>query len=224
MHFFYHFLISYFFLISFYYYSKNFKNSQEFTSYIFKKILISYFGYKISPFQLNELPSKLIIIGSHTSIFDFIIGSFFYYAFLHERYDTYVLMKKEFEIVCKPLLYFFDRKFKLISVSKNKNANITTDISNKLENKNNYIIFIAPEGTRSCTEKIKSGYWYIAKNLNAHIAYLAIDFSSKDIILENPRAPMETFEEDQKDFINSCKKYVPMYPERCFWTRDFYNT
>lgn len=68
---------------------------------------------------------------------------------------------------------------KLISVDKNKNNSITKNLSEKLKDENNYIIFIAPEGTRKCVENIKSGYWYISKSLNAYIAYLGIDFLIK---------------------------------------------
>ena len=222
---FYNFLISYLFLTSFYFYSKNFKKFDDFISYIFKSLL-SYLDYKVSPFILDDLPSKIIIIGSHTSIYDFIIGTLFYYAYLHQRYSTYVLMKKDFEKICKPFLYFFDNKFKLICVDKNKSkeqgSGVTQEITETLKDKDNYVIFIAPEGTRKCVENIRTGYWIISKSLNASIAYLGIDFSSKDIIFEDPRLPFESFEDEKTEFIKSCKKYVPIYPERCFWTKNFY--
>ena len=222
---FYNFLISYLFLTSFYFYSKNFKKFDDFISYIFKSLL-SYLDYKVSPFILDDLPSKIIIIGSHTSIYDFIIGTLFYYAYLHERYSTYVLMKKDFEKICRPFLYFFDSKFKLICVDKNKSkeqgSGVTQELTESLKDKDNYVIFIAPEGTRRCVENIRSGYWIISKSLNASIAYLGIDFSSKDIIFEDSRLPFESFEDEKTEFIKSCKKYVPIYPERCFWTKNFY--
>ena len=225
MSFFYNFLISYLLLTSFYFYSKNFKKFDHFISYIFKSLL-SYFEYKVVPFNLYELPSKIIIIGSHTSIYDFIIGTLFYYAYLHERYSTYVLMKKDFEKICKPFLYFFDSKFKLICVDKNKSkkegSGVTQELTESLKDKDNYVIFISPEGTRRSVEDIRTGYWIISKSLNANIAYLGIDFSSKDIVLEDPRLPFESFEDEKTEFIRSCKKYVPIYPERCFWTRNFY--
>jgi 1-acyl-sn-glycerol-3-phosphate acyltransferase len=225
MKFFYNFLIIYIFLTSFYFYSKNFKNFDHFVSTIFK-LLLNYLGYKVVPFNLYKLPSKIIIIGSHTSIYDFIIGTIFYYAYLHERYSTYVLMKKNFEKIVRPFLYFFSSKFKLISVdksnSKKNGLGITKSITDSLKDETNYVIFIAPEGTRRCVENIRTGYWIISKNLNASIAYLGIDFSSKDIIFENPRLPFESFDDEKEEFIKSCKKYVPIYPERCFWTKDFY--
>lgn len=205
------------------------------TSHLFKSLL-NYLDYKIELIDDRELPDKMIIISSHTSIYDFFIGIMFYYAYLHKNYDTYVLMKKQFEVICTPILMFFDKRFKLISISKKNiessseykvKKGITQQICNKLRNRRDpsdkYIIFIAPEGTRKCVDKLRSGYWYIAKELDIHIMYLGIDFATKNIVMEHPRKVMATWDDEQSEFIKSSKKYVPMYPERCYWTKDFYN-
>jgi len=201
--------------IGYYFFSKNIPKIN-----LCRKIL-KYCGYKFEILDLNNMPSKLIIIGSHTSIYDFFIGAIYYYAILHEKYDSYILMKNNFEIFVTPLLKMIDSKFKLISVGKNKNG-LTKTICNHLKDKENYLLFIAPEGTRKITDKIKSGYWVISKELNINISYIGIDFDSKNIYLEKWRSPCNDWESEQYEFINSCKKYVPLYPERCFWTKEFY--
>ena len=223
MYFFYFILSSYVFFSSLYYYNKNIKNLENLISTFFKNIL-NYFEYKYDEIDVDKLPSKIIFISSHTSIYDFVIGTIFYYAFLHKKYDTYVLMKKEFQLICNPIILFFDKRFKLISIdSSKKNLGITEQICNNLSNKNNYILFIAPEGTRKCTEKLRSGYWYISKKLDTDIIYIGVDFLTKRIILENPRKPKETWEDEENEFIRCCKKYTPLYPDRCFWTKDYYS-
>lgn len=222
MNFFYYILSSYLVINGFYYFFKNFKSKNQMISYIFRKALF-YLEYNVEDINLEELPSKIIVIGSHTSIYDFILGTFFYYGYLYEKYDSHVLMKKEFEIFCKPILQFFDKKFKLISIdSSKKNIGVTEQICNNLISKDNYILYIAPEGTRKCTDKIKSGYWYISKKLDIDILYIGLDFSTKIIMLEKCRKSMPTWEEEQEEFIKACKKYIPLYPERCYWTRNFY--
>ena len=221
MIFFYYLLLG-FLLYLFYTYNKNFKKLINLKTYIFKNIL-KYLKYNVEEFDINLLPSRLIIISSHTSIYDFIIGTIFYYGYLYSKYDNYVLMKDEFQTFCKPFLNIFCKKFKLISISSSKYKNgITDKICKELSDKNNYILCIAPEGTRRCTDTVKSGYWYISKNLNIDIIYIGIDFSKKNIFLEKYRKPMDLFEEDKNEFIKSCKKYIPLYPERCYWTKDFY--
>jgi 1-acyl-sn-glycerol-3-phosphate acyltransferase len=186
-----------------------------FSQNISKKML-DLLGYTYNDItDLQSMPSKLIIIGSHTTVYDFVIGSLFYYAILHEKYSTYILMKKQFEQMCYPFLIFFGKKFKLIKIDSEKKG-ITEQICLELHNKDNFIIFIAPEGTRKLTEKLRSGYWHISKKLNIDIIYLGIDYSSRNIIMEECRKPKDTWDEEQDEFIKSCKKYVPLYPERCF--------
>ena len=205
-----------------YYYKKKFNNTDKLIKYIFINIL-KFIGYTVNDFNLNTLPSKLIIIGSHTSIYDFFIGTLFYYAYLHERYDTYILMKQEFEKFSTPLLTYFDSKFKLISVDTKKKG-LTDQICDTIKLKDNYILFIAPEGTRKCTKELRSGYWVISKKLDINVLYLGIDFSDKNIIVENSRKVIDLWEDEKIEFIKSCRKYVPLYPERCYWTKDFYNS
>ena len=185
--------------------------------------LLNLLGYNINNTNLENLPSKMIIVGSHTSIYDFFIGALYYYAYLHKNYTTYLFMKNDFEKICTPILKLIDRKFKIIKV-ESKKSGLTKEIINKLANKDNYIIFIAPEGTRNCVENIRKGYWYISKGLNSQISFLGIDFYNKKIDLGKNRNPESLWENEFKWFINECKKIVPLYPERCFWTRDFYNT
>jgi hypothetical protein len=208
-------------LATLYYYKKNFNNIDNVIKYLFRSIL-KFIGYNVEPFNLDEYPSKLIIIGSHTSIYDFFIGTIIYYAYLHEKYDTYTLMKKEFEELTTPFLTYFDSKFKLISVDT-KEKGLADQICNNLKDKDNFILFIAPEGTRKHTESLRSGYWVIAKTLNINVAYLGIDFSDRVVILEKSRNVKDLWEEEQQEFIKSCRKYIPLYPERCFWTKDFYD-
>ena len=191
-------------------------------SYISKTIL-KIIGYKFEEIDINTLPSKIVMIGSHTSIYDFLIGLLYYYAVLHKRYNTYILMKKQFEIFCTPILSFIDNKFNLISIDKTlQKTGLTTKICATLKNKDDYLLFIAPEGTRKCTETLRSGYWYIAQNLDIDIIYFGIDFSAKTIVLEKSRKTKDTWEEEQMEFINSCQKYVPLYPERCYWMQNYY--
>ena len=52
--------------------------------------------------------------------------------------------------------------------------------------------------------------------------YIGIDFLKKNIFFEKPRFVEIEWEDEKKNFIKSCEKYLPLYPERCYWTKDFY--
>ena len=64
-----------------------------------------------------------------------------------------------------------DNRIKLISVDV-KNSGLTDQICDRLSNENNYLLFIAPEGTRSCIDKLRSGYWNISKKLRMKFHHL----------------------------------------------------
>jgi 1-acyl-sn-glycerol-3-phosphate acyltransferase len=217
-------LFFYYILIFFSIYSFIFIYNKDNISYIFKTIIYQ-LNYKVDndvETIIKNLPSKIIIVSSHTSIYDFLIGIIFYYGYLHKRFDTYILMKKDFEILVKYIIKLFDKKIKLISVNSNKNQKLTDIIYDNLINKNNYILYIAPEGTRSCTNNLRSGYWILSKKLDIDVVYLGIDFLKKTISIENNRKVEDIWDDEKDYFIKTCKKYVPLYPERCYWTKDYY--
>ena len=130
-------------------------------------------------------------------------------------------MKKSFEIYVSPLLKWMDSKFQMIQVDSSKQG-LTQKITSQLQNQSNYVIGIAPEGTRSCVSKLRKGYYYIAKELNLPIVYLGIDFLERKIKLEPVHLIEDSWEKEEMWFIQNCKKYTPLYPEQCFWTRDEY--
>jgi len=217
-------LFIYYLLFGYFLYISNYLYNQNGLMHISRKIL-KLCNYKIDidiEDDIEQLPSKVLIISSHTSIYDFIIGMLFYYGYLRKKYNTYVLMKKSFERMVKPFLHLVENKVKLISVNQNKKMGLTDQIYENLKDKDNYMLYIAPEGTRKCTDNIKSGYWILSKKLNIDIVYWGIDFNLKNISIEKNRKVKEDWEDEKYEFIKNCKKYIPLYPDRCYWTKDFY--
>lgn len=214
----------YYILIGFFLYSTNYFYNRNGIKYLTRNIL------KICDYKVDEdmdddiknLPSKILIINSHTSIYDFIIGLLFYYGYLRDKYSTYIFMKKDFERITRPFLYIFDNKVNLISVNQNKKLGLIDQLYDTLKDKDNYLLYISPEGTRKCTENIKTGYWVLSKKLNIDVVYCGIDFNAKTISIEKYRKVKEEWEDERNEFIKNCKKYIPLYPDRCYWTKDFY--
>ena len=76
---------------------------------------------------------------------------------------------------------------------------------------------MAPEGTRSYRETMRSGYYYFAKEAQIKIAVAGMDFRRKRVIIMPPRDPLATLEEDQADLLNFCRtKTHAKYPELTF--------
>ena len=189
-----------------------------FKNYIFRSLLYV-LGFKIDLDSFKNLPSKLILIGNHTSMYDFFISTAIYFSYFHKDYTNYVLMKDQFEYYTSILFYFFDKKLKIISVNKKKSG-LTKQLIEELKFKNNYILFIAPEGTRKYTESIKSGYWILSKELNVDVSFVGIDFQNKTLTLEPPREVNYNWELEKKIYESTAEKYLPLFPEKCVFTKN----
>jgi hypothetical protein len=101
---------------------------------------------------------------------------------------------------------------------------LVENIVNELKDTHDYALCIAPEGTRKSVERIRSGFYYIAKELNIPVVYCGIDFSKKTITFEAPRKMGNDVNEEKKWFIEMCRKYTPLYPEHCYYTNDYYTS
>ena len=191
--------------------------------------ILSILGFQINTNSLRfikENPEKsYILITSHTSIVDFLIGLLLYYGYIGKNHSIFVLMKKDFTHFVSPILYFFDKRFKLVSVEKGKSGLVNDIISHVSLEKGSkpFYISLTPEGTRRLTENIHKGYWILAKELNLEVVYVGIDFYDKRIFFEEPRTVNDNWEEEKKQFTNSVERYVPVFPERCFWTKHYYD-
>ena len=179
------------------------------------------FDVLITQEEIESLPSSLIIVTSHTSIYDFVFGFIIYSLYFRKKYSAKIIMKKSFEVYVSPLLQWMDSKFQIIQVDSSKQG-LTQKIVSQLQNQSNYVMGIAPEGTRRCVSKLRKGYYYIAKELHIPVVYLGIDFLERKIKLEPVHLIEDSWEKEEMWFIENCKKYTPLYPEQCFWTRDEY--
>ncbi len=196
------------------------KDYEHFLSLMIKNTLnFLRFAIKITNEQIENLPSKIILVSSHTSIHDFFICYFVHYLYFRNKYIMNVVMKKSFEELTTPLIKIFDNKMKILRVDSSKKGT-TQQIVDQLKDKDNYILAIAPEGTRKCVEELRKGYFYIAKDLNCKILYIGVDFKKRIIQLEPIHQIEDDWNNEKNWFIDNCKKYTPLFPERCFWTRE----
>lgn len=180
------------------------------------RFILYFLGFDIDLKSIKNLTSKVILISSHTSVYDFFIGMFIYYGYMHNEYNNYILMKKEFEKYTAPFLNLIDMKLKLIEVEKKKSG-LVNEIIEEIRYKDNYIIYISPEGTRKYTETIRSGYWVIAKELNLNVSFIGIDFYNKSITFEKPRKVEQYWEDEMNNFKTLSLKYRPLFPENCYF-------
>lgn len=190
---------------------------------------ISEYGLQLLQFECNitedeiqQLPNKIIMVSTHTTVYDFVIAFLVYHKILYKKYKLQVVMKKSFEEYVSPLLQRVDHKIECIQIDEHKNG-YTEQIIENLRNKDNYILGISPEGTRKCVDTLKSGYYYISKGLgNIPILFIGIDYSKRKICIDSIHEIEENWEKESEWFQSRAGLYTPLFPERCFWTKDTY--
>ena len=137
------------------------------------RFLLKLFGWKIDQHSPAGIDKCVIVVGPHTSNWDFIIGRM---AFVMYGLRPKILIKKELFFL--PLGWLL-RAIGGIPVDRKKNNNIT-DLAVKLfnENKKLYMVF-TPEGTRSYNPNWKKGFYYIAIKAKVPIYICYMDYEKK---------------------------------------------
>ena len=75
---------------------------------------------------------------------------------------------------------------------------------------------ITPEGTRGYRPVLKSGYYHLAKKANVPIVLTGPDFKEKTFTISPPRAPLETFEEDEAEVIEFTRELIGKHSSDSF--------
>lgn len=136
------------------------------------RFIFRIFGWKIDE-KGPEVPKAVIVIGPHTSNWDFVIGrlSFILYG-LKGRY----LVKKELFF---PPLGWFLKGIGAIPVDRKQRSNLTEEAAKLFEQNESLYIVFSPEGTREYNPNWKKGFYYIALKANVPIYICYMDYEKK---------------------------------------------
>lgn len=130
-------------------------------------------GWKIDQHSPIGIKKCVIVMGPHTSNWDFILGKM---AFISYGIKAKYLIKKEAFFFP---FGFFLRKMGGIPVDRKKKNNITQKAKELfLENDELFLVF-TPEGTRSYNPNWKKGFYYIAIESKVPIYIAYVDYSKK---------------------------------------------
>lgn len=172
--------------------------------YIFCRLM----GWKFEGSFDPNIKKSVIMVMPHTCNFDFFIGLF-----------CRGIIDLEMNFVAKKELFVFPFGYYFKSIggepldrSGNKNkVDAIVEIFNKKEV---FRLAIAPEGTRSKVNELKTGFYYIAHKANVPIIPVAFDYGTKTIKISLPIIVSGDYESDKelilKHFIGSKGRF----PER----------
>ncbi len=134
-------------------------------------------GWKIKGTFPDEVKKMVIAVGPHTSAWDIVVG-------LAARYVTpikhaYFLGKKE---LFDGAFGWFFRAIGGTPVERSSSHGVVQQVADKFKLHDVFRIAMSPEGTRKKVEKLRTGFYYIAKEANVPILLVGFDFKHKQVI------------------------------------------
>lgn len=177
----------------------------------FWNLILKIFRWKVE-ITAPKRQKCVICVAPHTSNWDFILGLFAYRS-----------LGRKANFLMKDFWFFFPLKFLLYSLGgipvprKGRGSGSLTDKVINLFSKNEYLnLAVTPEGTRSRTDKWKTGFLYIAYGADVPIQLGVIDYSVKKIIIKEEYFTTGDVEKDMqviRQYYNNFKT-AALYPEK----------
>jgi 1-acyl-sn-glycerol-3-phosphate acyltransferase len=160
-------------------------------------------GWKFKGAFPKDIKSYIVIVGPHTANIDFIVGIMIR-GILRINHVKYLGKSQLFKA---PFGFIF-RWLGGTPVERGKYNNLVEAVAAKFKDNKNFAIGLAPEGTREKVNRIKTGFYHIAKIAEVPIIMVGLDFGTKSIKIKKPFYPTDDVVEDFKQiigFFSSCK-------------------
>ena len=142
--------------------------------------LLRVLGWKLDGSIPINLKKYIIAVVPHTSNWDFPLGLI-----------VRASLGREIKFIGKHTLFGFPHGilFRALGgypVDRSKNNNLVDSVAEIFNSKDEFAICLAPEGTRKRVEKLKTGFYYMAKKSNVPLILVRFDYKTKVIGVSDP--------------------------------------
>jgi len=147
-------------------------------------------------------------VAPHTSSSDVIVSLAFRKALRLERFKF--IGKQE---LFKPPFGFVFRWLGGIPVDRFHKHGFVDQVVEMFDSKEEFIIGLSPEGTRKKVDRLRTGFYHIAKKAGVPIVMIGLDFANRQMIFAEP---FYTGNNEQADFDRILRFFSPIkgkYPE-----------
>jgi 1-acyl-sn-glycerol-3-phosphate acyltransferase len=164
-------------------------------------------GWTVGPFP--DVKKAVIAVGPHTSSDDIIIGMAA--RSISSMQAAHYLGKKE--LFDGPFGWFF-RMTGGVPIDRSGNKNLVEATAKLFDGKDRFLIALSPEGTRKKVDRMRTGFYYIAKLAGVPIILTAMDFKNKEVRFADPFYPGEDEKTDFKKILAFFAPVEGKNPER----------
>jgi 1-acyl-sn-glycerol-3-phosphate acyltransferase len=170
------------------------------------RLLLRGFGWHLAG-MLPEHPRLVVIVAPHTSNWDFFIGLATKLALGLDV--TWLGKHTLFLGPWAPLLRWLGG----IPVNRRAPQGLLPELIARLKGRSNFLLALAPEGTRSRVSRWKSGFHVIALETGALIAPVALDFPSREVRFGPAFTPSVDFAADLRQLQRFYADVTPRHPD-----------
>jgi 1-acyl-sn-glycerol-3-phosphate acyltransferase len=147
----------------------------------FLKFYWKLIGWKIAgnfPYQYKKM---VLAVAPHTSWIDVMIG----FAARNELKIPHARFLGKKELFVGPLGWLL-RKLGGTAVDRHSKQGMVDQAVALFDNNENFLLGLAPEGTRKRVDKLRSGFYHIAKKAQVPILPVGLDFKNKQLVVGEP--------------------------------------
>jgi 1-acyl-sn-glycerol-3-phosphate acyltransferase len=162
-------------------------------------------------FDLKDVPKKFVIIViPHTSNWDFPLG-----LLVRSAMNLDIKYAGKNSLFVWPIGAVF-RWLGGYPVDRSRRTHFVDSVVDIFNEKEEFAIAIAPEGTRKKVEQLKTGFYFIAKKAGIPILLCSFDYSKKTVSVSEPFFPTDDMDADFAFILDFYKGVVGKVPEYGF--------
>lgn len=176
-----------------------------------KLIYFKFLGWKVTgntDFSKDTIKKAVLIAVPHTSWHDFYIG-----VLLRKVVGIKSNFVAKKELFIWPFGYYF-RAIGGAALDRSSGQNKVQAIAKLFDDREEFRLALAPEGTRKKVSEWKTGFYYIAKAANVPIIMFTLDFKNKQNKVSEPFYPTDDMDADfkyMKGFFEGVVGKIPEY-------------
>jgi 1-acyl-sn-glycerol-3-phosphate acyltransferase len=154
--------------------------------------ILSWWGFKIDPAFPGGLNKSIIAVVPHTSNWDFPLG-LLVRCTMHER----VVFVGKHSLFRFPFGALF-RSLGGVPVDRSKSSNYVEAVVKTINAAQHFHLCISPEGTRKKVDRLKTGFYHMAKQAGIPIVLCRFDWGTRTVSFDQPFYPTN---DEKADFM-----------------------
>ena len=171
-------------------------------------LIFKILGWKTSGSMPTDLKKFVVAVAPHTSNWDFLVGV--------AARSILRIQKAQFlgksQLFRPPFGWFF-RMLGGHPVERTSSQDMVDQVVRIFNRHDRFILAMAPEGTRKKVDKLRTGFYYIAKGAHIPIIPIGFDFRLKKVIVGQPLYPTDNMDGDIEKILSFYRTITGRNPE-----------